>query len=147
MGNKITLMDAYMIETLRSNGISDNELLTQLELKDLSFLEKLNSNFDFNELFKLYEQDPYRFKSILTDGYTVKFITMKGLQNLLKMKFDKINERDYQLVDNGISNLTIEEAAYPALKQMLSQNWVIQDLSGQDSDSSLANRRISILLV
>ena len=147
MENNITLMDAYMIETLRSNGISDSELLTQLELKDLSFLEKLKSNFDFNELLKLYEQDPSNFKSILTDGYTVKFITMKGLQNLLKMKFDKINERDYQLVDNLISYLTIEEAAYPALKQILSKNWVIQELSEQDGDSSQANRRISILPV
>lgn len=147
MENRITLMDAYLIETIRSNGISDDELLTQLELKDLSFLEKLKSNFDFNELLKLYEQDSYTFKSILTDGYTVKFITMRGLQNLLKMKFDKINERDYQLVDNGISYLTIEKSDYPTLKQMLSKNWGILDLSEQDSDSSQANRRISILLV
>lgn len=141
--NKITLMDAYMIETLRNHNLSDDELLTRLEKKDVAFFESLKSNFDFNELLKLYEQDPITFKSILLDGYSVKFITFKGLQNLLKIKFDKIDERDYKLLDNGISHLTIEETAYPILKQMLSKNWVVQNLTEENSNQS--TKLISIL--
>lgn len=141
--NKITLMDAYMIETLRNHKLSDDELLARLEKKDIAFFERIKSNFDFNELVKLHEQNPITFKSILLDGYSVKFITLKGLQNLLKIKFDKIDERDYKLLENGISHLTIEEATYPILKQMLSKNWSIQNLTEQDSNQS--TRSISIL--
>ncbi|AMQ07719.1 hypothetical protein [Sporosarcina psychrophila] len=143
--NRITLMDAYMIETLRGNGISDGELLDRLEQKDIDSWKNLKPSFDFSELIKLYDQNPSTFSSILSDGYTVKFITMKGLQNLLNMKFDKIEERDYQLTGNGISHLTIEEGVYPALKQLLSSNWVIQELS--EHNASEPTQLISILLV
>ena len=117
--------------------------LLDLKKKDFAFFERINSNFDFNELVKLHKKDPITFKSILLDGYTVKFITLKGLQNLLKLKFDKIDERDYKLLDNGISHLTIDETSYPILKQMLSKNWTVQTLSGQDSNQS--TKLISIL--
>ena len=142
---KITLMEAYLIETLRSNGVSTDEILDQVRQQDISPWEKVNSNFDFTGLINLYEQDPKVFTSILSDGYTVKFITMKGLQNLLKMKFDKIEGRDFQLTDNGVSHLQVGKDVYPALKQMLSKNWVIHELSAQDSSQS--TRKISILLV
>ncbi len=143
--NKISLMDAYLIETLRNNGVSNDELLDQLERQDVSPWGKVKPEFDFTALINLYEQDPKAFASILSDGYTVKFITMKGLQNLLKMKFDKIEERDFQLSDNGVSHLKVDEDTYPALKQMLSKNWIILELSEQDSSHSI--REISILLV
>ncbi|MER2090838.1 MAG: hypothetical protein ABS920_13950, partial [Sporosarcina sp.] len=145
--NRITLMDAYMIETIRGNGISDAELLSRIEQKDISPWKNVKPTFDFNELVKLYDQNPSTFTSILSDGYTVKFITMKGLQNLLKMKFDKIQNRDYQLTDNGISHLKIESESesYPALKQMLSSNWVIHEITKQGGSES--NQVISILLV
>ncbi|NYF23610.1 hypothetical protein [Sporosarcina sp. JAI121] len=143
--NRITLMDAYMIETLRGNGISDDELLSRLEQKNISPWENVKPTFDFNELIKFFDQNPSTFISILSDGYTVKFITMKGLQNLLKMKFDKIENRDYQLTDNGISHLKIESESYPALKQMLSSNWVIHELT--ELDGSEPTQVISILLV
>ena len=78
--NKITLMDAYLIETLRSNGVSNDELLNQIGQQDISPWEKVKPNFDFTGLIKLYEQDPKAFASILSDGYTVKFITMNGLK-------------------------------------------------------------------
>lgn len=132
-----------MIETLRNHNLSDEELLIRLEKKDNAFFKEIKSNFDFNELLKLYEQNPIAFKSILLDGYTIKFITINGLKNLLKIKFDKIAERDYKLLDNGISHLTIEENSYPILKQMLSQNWIIQNLTEKNSGDF--TRLISIL--
>lgn len=142
--NKITLMDAYLIETLRSNGVSNDELLNQIGLQDISPWEKVKPNFDFTGLLNLYEQDPKAFASILFDGYTVKFITMNGLQNLLEMKFDKIKERDFQLTDKGVSYLNIDEDIYPVLKQMLSKNWIIHELSEHDSSHSMKD--IHILL-
>ena len=95
---KITLMEAYMIETLRSNGISNMELLTQLEQGDSSSWERINPNYNYGELISLYQQDKNAFTSILAEGYQVKFITIRGLQGLLELKFKK-NRRERLHVD------------------------------------------------
>ena len=55
--NKISLPVAYMIETLRNNGISDQELLHQIGKRDVAPWDRLNSRFDFNELVKFADQD------------------------------------------------------------------------------------------
>ena len=73
-----------------------------------------------------------KFTSIIQDGYTVKFITIRGLQTLLQLKFDKIEERDYKRTDKGISGLQIEEDQLLNLKQMLSKNCRIHELSSKE---------------
>lgn len=142
--HKITLMEAYMIETLRTNGISNETLVAQLEQKDLSPFEAIHDKYDFNELIKLYDEDYNLFNSILVDGYKVKFVTMNGLRNLLKLKFDKIEEQDYQLTDKGIVHMKIEEEVIPAVRQLLSSNWTIEEHTLEDSSQS--GKEISILL-
>lgn len=134
---KISLMDAYMIETIRGHEVSDQELLNQIDRKETSAWQELNPNFDFNELVKLADHDRVAFESIINNGYKVKFITLKGLQNLLQLKFNKMNERDYQLVDNGIRDLKIGERQCSELKQMLSNNWVMHVARNEHNSDSL----------
>lgn len=124
--NKITLMDAYVIETLRSKGMSNEQLIMELEQKNLDALKNINANYDYNDLVTLYEQDKSAFTSILTDGYEVKFVTMGGLKGLLELKFDKIADRDYTLTDKGIEHLEMEEHQLHVLNQLLSRNWTIE---------------------
>ena len=143
-GNSITLPTAYMIETLRSNGASDNEILTNIEQKNSSLWEELESSFDYNNLIELYEQDSDAFKSIIHDGYTIKFVTIRGLQNLLKLKFDKIAERDYQLTDKGINQLKIDNQQLTEIKQILSINWIVTELDSHND--SQQTKEVSILL-
>ncbi|SES00160.1 hypothetical protein [Psychrobacillus sp. OK032] len=134
--NKISMMDAYMIEVLRSNNTSNDDILTLLENKDISSLVNIKPKFDFNELIKLYEQDKSVFKSVLVDGYTVKFLTMNGLKNLLKMKFNKVAEQDYEISDTGIHHLEIDTQHFPTLQKLLSINWIIEEHSATNSDTS-----------
>lgn len=136
--NKITMMEAYRIEALRSNGISNEEIIEQLESKEVDFGDRVEPDMDFSGIISLYEKSPQTFKGILEDGYTVKFITMNGLQNLLKMKFDIIKDRDYELVEHGISRLSIDESTFAALKQMLGKNCRIEELT-KDNDKQLIN--------
>lgn len=134
--NRISMMDAYMIEALRSNGISNEEIVAHLEKKDTSNWENIKPTFDFNELIKLFEQDTNGFKSALVDGYTVKFLTMNGLKSLLKMKFNKVAEKDYETSETGIHHLEIETKSFPDLQQILSINWIIEEHRDTDNDSS-----------
>lgn len=125
--NRISLPTAYMIETLRSNGISDEQILHQIKERDVTPWDRLHSNFDFTNLVELADQDGINFESIIQDGYTVKFITIRGLQTLLQLKFDKIVDRDYQVTETGISGLQLEESDFTVLKQLLSRNCKIQE--------------------
>lgn len=130
---KISLMDAYMIEALRSNGITDEQLKSQLEKKETTQWGHVTPSFDFSALIPLFEQDPATFSRILADGYTVKFVTKKGLQNLLKFKFNKEEGQDYEAVENGVLHLNLVDGQYATLKQLLSPNWVIQKQDDQIS--------------
>src|SRR5690625_5210386 len=90
--NKITLMEAYLIETIRSHGVSNDYLLTQVEQEDISEWEELNTNFDFNGLITLRNQNPSAFEDIINEGYSIKFLTFNGLQNLLKRSEEHTSE-------------------------------------------------------
>src|SRR5699024_4522109 len=99
--NNISQMEAYMIETLRNNGVADEAIITQVEKRDVSDWKELNPNFDFHALITLYEQNKEAFKSIILEGYKVKFLTLKGIQNLLKWKFHMVQNQHYTLSENG----------------------------------------------
>lgn len=132
--NKLSLMEAYMIETLRSNGVSNQDILMQIEKRDVNKWSAFNSKFPFKELIKLNEQDPERFQSILTDGYQVKFITFNGLKNLMKFKFGFEEDLHYQLTDNGITNLHVTDSQLAEIRQLLSMNWAIKEFSADIPD-------------
>lgn len=138
--NSISLPIAYMIETLRSHGITDEEILLQIGERDVTPWDRLESNFDFNRLIELADQDQTIFESIIRDGYTVKFVTMRGLQTLLQLKFKKQADLDYQVTETGISGLQMEESDFGTLKQILSRNCKIEE-------TLLTDKGISIELV
>lgn len=130
--HKISLMDAYMIETLRSNGISDEEILAQIERGNTKAWQALNRHFDFQELVKLAETNMEAFSQILSQGYQVKFVTFNGLKSLLWLRFGKEKETDYEVMETGIRNLTLDREQLLNLKEMLSGNWVIEELAAAD---------------
>lgn len=129
--SKISLPVVYKIETVRSNGVSNQELLAKVESGDVSSWSEYNSNFDFNELVELYKQDPEQFKSIIENGYTVKFVTLPGVKNILKLKFGLLEDQDYTSTEKGITGLRVNEEQYAVLKQMLSKNWKLEEVAGE----------------
>lgn len=131
---KITLMEAYLIETLRKNGITDHELLNRVESRDVSPWREIDQNFDFNILVQLAHQDREVFTSIILQGYNVKFITYRGLQNLINLIFHKKVGRDYQLIEKGITGLILHGNDIVKLKQLLSRNWLIQEINIEGSN-------------
>lgn len=132
--NKISLATAYMIETLRSNSVSNQVLLEQVEKKDVSVWEGIHSPFDFNELVKLADEDNDFFRSIIEDGYQVKFVTINGLQRLLELKFGKLPDRDFTLNENGIDHLQMNEEQLLLLKQILSNNWLVSETLSENEN-------------
>lgn len=124
----ITLMEAYAIETLRSNGISNEKIVKNVKEKNIEDFKAVKENMDFDALIAL--NDSANFESIINDGYKVKFLTFNGLKNLIKMKFGKFAEEDYQLEEFVISGLELSEQQQKDLENMLSANWTMENKAG-----------------
>jgi len=120
-------MEAYMIETLRVNGITNEEIIAGVKAKDVSGWKQISEKFDFEQLVALAEKDLAAFEKIINDGYTVKFVTVGGLERLLSLKFGKEAGKDYQQQQTGATGLNLVESALNELKQVLSLNWKVED--------------------
>lgn len=132
MVQKITLMDMYLIEVLRSHGISDEEILSKVSLREAEEWQHLHDSFDFTGLYPLDEAGV--LAEVLTNGYEVKYLTFTGLVNVLDIKFGKIKVQDYEVKDYTITRLVLTDEERHSLEQMLSANWqlaVSSDSSGE----------------
>jgi len=123
MIHHITLMELYLIETLRTNGITNEEIIKKVTNGDVESFKQLNEEFDFTELFSLAKAG--LLEDILTKGYQVKFMTFTGLVNVLQLKFNKNEHEDYTVENFTITNLRLSEEEIATLTQMLSNNWVV----------------------
>ncbi len=119
--NSITLMDAYAIENLRSYGYTNEEILSKVQDKDIDEFKKVKENLDFTLLIDMEES--VGLKTLLEDGYQVKFLTFNGLKNLIKLKFGKIADEDYKVDDFTLSGLALDETQAADLGNALSSNW------------------------
>ncbi|GGP09247.1 hypothetical protein [Oceanobacillus neutriphilus] len=124
---KISQMEAYMIETLRTNGITNEEIIHDVKEKDVSKWKQINEKFDFEQLIVLAEKDFSAFEQVINEGYAVKFVTVGGLERLLRLKFQKEAGEDYQKLETGAKGLKLDEASFRDLEQMLSLNWKVEE--------------------
>lgn len=132
----ITLMEAYLIENLRKHGVANEELLN-INDEMIERWETFDTNFDFSILKKLAKKDRDGYVSIIRNGYTVKFLTLNGLINLVQLKLAKTKEVDFAVHDNGISKLVVNEKEREQVEQILSSNWQVTE-----TDEGLSIRSI-----
>lgn len=122
MIHEITLMEAYLIEALKSSDASHSEIISYVRQKEADQMQRVaQSDSDFTLLYELEGQ----LEDILRDGYRVKFLTFPGLQRLLLLQVEKEADLDYTL--NGFTveglSLTTEEAE--KVETFLSKNWTL----------------------
>jgi len=122
MIHEITLMEAYLIEALKSSDASHSEIISYVRQKEADQMQRVaQSNSDFTLLYELEG----KLEDILRDGYKVKFLTFPGLQRLLLLQVEKEADLDYVL--NGFTveglSLTTEEAE--KVETFLSKNWTL----------------------
>lgn len=118
----ISLMEAYLIESLRPN-YSYEQVAAQFENKDLSLFEEMQS--DFSLLQQLYDTDKALFKEAYTTSYQVKFLTINGLKNILRMRFG-IDESQYELQEFGTYNVPANVETEKEIAALVSSNWKIE---------------------
>src|SRR5690625_8005363 len=100
-------IEAYINEDLRKHGISNEELL-HINEQAISKWQVVDDRFDYTILLKLAERSGDQFSLIINEGYTVKFLTLNGLINLIQLKLEKKWDADFMVYDDGDSNLVVD---------------------------------------
>ena len=117
----ITLMEAYAIETLRSSGYSNETILEKVRNDEMTDFKSADSSMD-NSGLRMLESGNF-LGNILEEGYQVKFLTINGLTNLIRMKYGKKQDDDYRLEDFTVSELQLGDTDVEVLGNLLSSNW------------------------
>lgn len=121
---KITLKEAYIIENLRKQGVT-NEKIIKIENESIENWKGLIDLEDFEILKSLAKEDKEKYSSVINVGYRVKFLTLKGLINLVQLKFNKEQNVDFIVHEDGISNLELDKKYHSDVREFLSQNWKV----------------------
>jgi len=119
-------MDAYIIETLRSNGVTKEEMVQAVKTKNVDQFKEINEHFDYTGLYELED-----LGDLLENGYQVKFLTLPGLTNLLKMRFQKEKDQDYVQEGNSLKGLSLSNQEKEAIEKWLSPNWALRQVGDQ----------------
>ncbi|KKK33369.1 hypothetical protein WN59_11480 [Salinicoccus sediminis] len=121
---RITLMQAYAIETLRSSGYTNETILEKVRNDEMADFKSADSGMDYSGLVELEAEN--FLGNILEDGYQVKFLTINGLTNLIRLKYGKKKGEDYRLEDFTVSELGLDDKEADELGNLLSPNWEIR---------------------
>lgn len=105
---KISMPDAIRIETVRRKGVEIGELL---------------GSDDFAALGSELE-------TVFRDGYQVKFLTINGAKNLLRLKFDQEADLDYSETEQGLTGISLTEEQAETFVRMLSDNCYLEQEPG-----------------
>ncbi|MGG0179055.1 hypothetical protein [Gottfriedia acidiceleris] len=120
----IAINNAIMIESLRSAGVENIQLINAVKEENFEFLNQYGNGFpDWETLIKLYKNDEENFNKIINDGYQIKFLTKGSLMTLLRYKFGIEVEKDYEDMGTAIQGIYLSEEAINLIKYTLAANW------------------------
>jgi len=113
-----------MIESLRSAGVENIQLINAVKEENFAFLNQYGNGFpDWETLIKLYKNNEDDFKKIINDGYQIKFLTKGSLMTLLRYKFGIEVEKDYEDMGTAIQGIYLSEEAINLITHTLAANW------------------------
>lgn len=121
----ISMMEAYGIELLKANGITYEQLSQQFSENNTAILKE--ESFDFSVLKALFDADQQAFAQAYAGNYSVKFLTINGLRNILRMRFG-IEPEAYETLEagNGLSGVPATEEIEKQLRNFMSSNWKVE---------------------
>ncbi|MFF3023273.1 hypothetical protein ACFVRR_11575 [Gottfriedia sp. NPDC057948] len=120
----IAINNAIMIESLRSAGVENMQLINAVKEENFEFLNQYGNGFpNWETLINLYKNNEENFNKIVNDGYQIKFLTKGSLMTLLRYKFGIEVEKDYEDKGTAIQGIYLSEEAINLIKHTLAANW------------------------
>ncbi|KEO76863.1 hypothetical protein MKN04_25880 [Paenibacillus polymyxa] len=131
---RISQWDALLLESLRSLGWSQEELIRRVQQNELP--TDGPSDFDYTELVTgLASQEPEVFVSAVTDGYQIKYNTIRGIRSWIAVAFRREPELSLEEGSEAVTS-ELTKAEYDRLGRVLSLGWVIQEVRPAAGETS-----------
>ncbi|MFD1886306.1 hypothetical protein [Paenibacillus wenxiniae] len=121
---KLSQWDALLLESLRSRGWSEQQLVEIGSLEPLP-LDTSEYEWDYTELAALANAQPELYRQAVQYGYQIKYNTIRGLRSWLHVAF---NVEPEMLLEEGQEaiHVTLTDTQFQRLQQVLSPGWVIR---------------------
>lgn len=122
----ISMMEAYTIELLKNHPYTFEQIKHFIENDELHLLTN-SYDIDTDSLRNLLKENAKEMEQAFAGNYEVKFVTMNGLKNLLRMRF-QISDDQYELLaeGNGLHFLQVDSITEQQIRGMLSSNWKVE---------------------
>ena len=122
----ISMMEAYTIELLKNHPYTFEQIKHFIEIDELHLLTN-SYDIDTDSLRILLKENAQEMEQAFAGNYEVKFVTMNGLKNLLRMRF-QISDDQYELLTegNGLHFLQVDSITEQQIRGMLSSNWKVE---------------------
>lgn len=122
----ISMMEAYTIELLKNHPYTFEQIKHFIENDELHLLTN-SYDIDTDSLRNLLNENAQEMEQAFAGNYEVKFVTMNGLKNLLRMRF-QISDDQYELLaeGNGLHFLQVDSITEQQIRGMLSTNWKVE---------------------
>lgn len=133
MTASITLMEAYMIETLLQKGMEVPTIIKKLKKGDVEDLNTFDGSFDYDDLLQAYHKDPENMKQAIEGDYKIKFISVYGIKQLLQLKYDLNEEKDYKREGNKFLFIPLDEVQLKSFHTLLSPHWKIERVGNNEA--------------
>lgn len=127
---KLSQWDALLLESLRSQGWSDGELLHRVTGGDLP-VDESKYEFDYGQLAALADEQPELFRRAVLDGYQIKYNTIRGIRSWIDVALGIEAKLELEEGREAVeAELTEDE--YNRLQAVLSFGWQITGGSAAD---------------
>ncbi|AWV31406.1 MULTISPECIES: hypothetical protein [Paenibacillus] len=133
---KLSQWDALLVESLRSLGWSDEDILRKVAEGDLP-VDESEYQFDYKQLTTLQSEQPELFGQAVKTGYQIKYNTIRGIRSWIWVALGK--EAALELEEGKeAAEVALTVAEKERLASVLSFGWQIEsDTKAADGDTAV----------
>jgi hypothetical protein len=135
---KLSQWDALLVESLRSLGWSNEDILRRVADGDLP-VDESEYQFDYKHLSALQTEQPELFEQAVNTGYQIKYNTIRGVYSWIWIALGKKAELELE-VGNESVEIALTPVEKEGLESVLSFGWQIEavtDTKAVDGDSAV----------
>lgn len=132
---KLSQWDALLVESLRSLGWSNEEILRRVIQGDLP-IDESEYHFDYTQLSVLQAEQPVLFEQALYKGYQIKYNTLRGIRSWIGVALGKEAELELEEGKEAVE-VKLTESEKNRLKSVLSFGWQIDGEPGAAKDTAV----------
>ncbi|MBD7964065.1 hypothetical protein [Fictibacillus norfolkensis] len=123
---KLSMPVGLLLESAIAGGVSGERLLEVVKSRNYEALQHVGKEeSSWAYFFDFAEQNWEMVVSAITMGYTFKFITIRGLLNLMQTKYKLKENEDFLLSESGMEmNLSDEQLDF--LRSRIPSQWAFK---------------------